>query len=75
MYIAALEIKEVNDVKAAGDGRHTVGGRFVVHHMIWRTAVPNTEQQDPLAGFWPVHEVGRNPDFFDPDAGGCRKRL
>jgi mono/diheme cytochrome c family protein len=72
-YIAALEIKEVNDVKAAGDGRHTVGGRFVVHHMIWRTAVPNTEQQDPLAGFWPVHEVGRNPDFFDPDAGRMLK--
>jgi hypothetical protein len=73
-YVAALEIKEVNDVKpGGGDGRHTVGGRYVVHHMIWRTSVPGAEQQDPLAGFWPVHEVGRNPDFFDPDSGRMLK--
>jgi len=37
-YVAALEIKEVNDVDLhAGSGRATVGGRFVFHHMIWRT--------------------------------------
>jgi mono/diheme cytochrome c family protein len=72
-YVAALEIKEVNDVKpGGGDGRHTVGGRYVVHHMIWSTRVPGAEQ-DPLGGFWPVHEVGRNPDFFDPDAGKLLK--
>jgi mono/diheme cytochrome c family protein len=73
-YVAALEIKEVNDVKPqnGGDGRHTVGGRYIVHHMIWRTNVPGAEN-DPLAGFWPVHEVGRNPDFFDPDSGRLLK--
>ena len=39
-YVAALEIKEVNDVDShAGSGRATVGGRFVFHHMIWRTQV------------------------------------
>jgi hypothetical protein len=76
-YVAALEIKEVNDVDTkAGSGRATVGGRFVFHHMIWRTQVLDgkTDQaQDPLAIFtdeesvnWPVHEVGRNADFFDP---------
>jgi mono/diheme cytochrome c family protein len=54
-YVAALEIKEVNDVDAhAGSGRATVGGRFVFHH-------------------WPVHEVGRNPDFFDPKSARLLK--
>src|SRR5262249_33522034 len=40
-YVSALEIKEVNAVessKATGN-RATVGGRFVIHHMIWRTQV------------------------------------
>jgi hypothetical protein len=74
-YVAALEIKEVNDVESkAGSGRATVGGRFVFHHMIWRTQVLNgkTDQESALlAAFdeestnWPVHEVGRNADFFD----------
>ncbi|HVQ15345.1 MAG TPA: hypothetical protein VMS40_17200 [Vicinamibacterales bacterium] len=77
-YVAALEIKEVNDVDShTGSGRATVGGRFVFHHMIWRTQVLKNDgtdrDQDPLAIFsdaeavnWPVHEVGRNADFFDP---------
>jgi hypothetical protein len=77
-YVAALEIKEVNDVDShAGSGRATVGGRFVFHHMIWRTQVlkgdASDREQDPLSIFtdeeavnWPVHEVGRNADFFDP---------
>ena len=46
-YVAALEIKEVNDVDTkAAAAAHTVGGRFVFHHMIWRTqrARPQTEQ-------------------------------
>ena len=35
-YVAALEIKEVNDVPSSnGSGRATVGGRYVFHHMIW----------------------------------------
>jgi len=70
-YVAALEVKEVNDVPTAGSGRHTVGGRFVFHHMIWSTRVLNDENPvDPLAAddgtSWPVHEVGREADFFDP---------
>ena len=67
-YVAAIEIKEVNDAKPSNDGRHTVGGRYVVHHMIWGTRVPDAPP-DLLATFWPVHEVGRNPDYFDPDSG------
>ncbi len=73
-YVAALEIKEVNDFEAgAGGNRQTVGGRFVIHHMIWGTRVVTPGQpeapQGPLGGdtlSWPVHEVGRNADFFDP---------
>jgi hypothetical protein len=83
-YVAALEIKEVNDVAVtSGSNRATVGGRFVVHHMIWRTQVldPNSDQPpDPLsiltdeeAVNWPVHEVGRNADFFDPKSARLLK--
>jgi hypothetical protein len=76
-YVTALEVKEVNDVPKDGSGRATVGGRFVFHHMIWSTRVlkegevPTAEQlafdTDGSTG-WPVHEVGRNADFFDPKA-------
>jgi hypothetical protein len=84
-YVAALEIKEVNDVPTrSGQNRATVGGRFVVHHMIWRTQVidPNGENQpadqlsfllDEEAVNWPVHEVGRNADFFDPKSARLLK--
>ncbi len=84
-YVAALEIKEVNDVDTSSKGgRATVGGRFVFHHMIWRTQVLDpakaNEMPDPLdiianeeAVNWPVHEVGRNPDFFDPKSARLLK--
>jgi hypothetical protein len=84
-YVAAVEIKEVNDVPSKDSGgRATVGGRFVFHHMIWRTQVVDptkTEQDnDPFAFItneesvnWPVHEVGRNPDFFDPKSARLLK--
>jgi mono/diheme cytochrome c family protein len=84
-YVAALEIKEVNDVDThSAGGRATVGGRFVFHHMIWRTQVLDPtkadQPQDPLAIFndeesvnWPVHEVGRNADFFDPKSARLLK--
>jgi hypothetical protein len=76
-YVEALEIKEVNDVPSKHeDGRATVGGRFVFHHMIWSTRVMNQDRSaaerasaDQGDTSWPVHEVGRNPDFFDPEAG------
>ena len=73
-YVKSVEIREVNDVGRTDDGghegRHTVGGRFVVHHMIWSTRVPAEEAGDgPRSTSWPVHEVGREPDIFDDDAG------
>ncbi len=73
-YVKSVEIREVNDVgrdeEGGHEGRHTVGGRFVVHHMIWSTRVPEAEAGDgPRTTSWPVHEVGREPDLFDADAG------
>ena len=58
-----------------GSGRDTVGGRFVWHHLIYRTQVglDTPDEAELLAARrqrrvnWPVHEVGRNPDFFDPE--------
>jgi len=64
-YVRAVQIREVNDVDAGGPNRATVGGRYVVHHMIWSTQVPGQR----LGTFWPVHEVGRNPDVFSDGAG------
>jgi len=83
-YVAAIEIKEVNDVPtSAGSNRATVGGRFVIHHMIWRTQVlkdGDNQPPDSLAFIfdeeavnWPVHEVGRNADFFDPKSARLLK--
>jgi hypothetical protein len=83
-YVAALEIKEVNDVESkTGANRATVGGRFVFHHMIWRTQVLDPKNPTPGEGpsilqdeesvNWPVHEVGRNPDFFDPKSARLLK--
>ncbi len=70
-YVSALEVREVNDVGSGGTDRKTVGGRFVFHHMIWSTRViaDDASPVDPAADddstSWPVHEVGREADFFD----------
>jgi mono/diheme cytochrome c family protein len=79
-YVAAIQIREVNDIPAKDDnGRTTVGGHYVFHHMIWSTRVQGPDGQvdtTPDLGIdennstsWPVHEVGRNPDYFDPKGG------
>jgi mono/diheme cytochrome c family protein len=85
-YVTALEVKEVNDVDTKnGTGRTTVGGRYVFHHMIWATRVlkdsDKDREPDPLSAIlfddsttlWPVHEVGRNADFFGPDSARLLK--
>ncbi|MYC60701.1 MAG: cytochrome c [Gammaproteobacteria bacterium] len=71
-YVRSVEIVEVNDVDfQTGTGRETVGGRYIFHHMIWSTAEidENGQRIDDTVTSWPVHEVGRNPDIFDEDAG------
>jgi hypothetical protein len=79
-YVAAVEIKEVNDVAAHKTDRQTVGGRYVVHHMSWSTRMPDAIgatrsvfDDDEDVTSWPVHEVGRNPDYFDPRAARLLK--
>ena len=72
-YVKSIEIREVNDVPTGGEGRQTVGGRFVVHHMIWSTVV--VDENGRVTGdeggalTWPVHELGREPDLFDENTG------
>ena len=65
-YVSAVEIKEVNDSRKK-EGRATVGGLFVFHHAVMAVIA----QGGPGGGLggWPVHEVGRNADIFNPDAG------
>lgn len=70
-YVAAVEIREVNDIPKGGSS-NTVGGRFVFHHLNWSSHL----EDETAAGFgdetttvWPVHEVGRNADIFPANAG------
>lgn len=76
-YVAAVEIKEVNDIPPAEPGRSTVGQRYVYHHLIWSTLQldDGEVERDATTGLggWPVHEVGRNADVFDPRAGRLLK--
>jgi len=71
-YVAALQVREVNDVPSAkeANGRTTVGGRYVVHHVIWATDKGGGGGTNTP---WPVHEVGRGADFFPPEAGRLLK--
>lgn len=74
-YVSSVEIIEVNDVDTSG-AAGTVGGRNIVHHMIWSTQVLD-ENLVPVDGApaipWPVHEIARNPDIFDPESGRLLK--
>src|SRR5262249_4411288 len=47
--------------------RSTVGGLYVVHHAAFGVLGP--DGRGNALGGWPVHEVGRNAEVFDPDAG------
>ncbi len=69
-YVAAVEIKEVNDSQGK-PGPNTVGGLFIFHHALMSVLAPGAPESGVagLGGGWPVHEVGRNADVFNPDAG------
>ena len=70
-YVSAIEMREVNTIEGSVD-RDTIGGLYVVHHLV---VVPVGPEGQPIAeaGFWPVHEVGRNADVFHPDSGKLLK--
>lgn len=68
-YVAAIEYKEVTEAKGE-QIRTTVGGLFTVHHA----ALISSDPENPRATLsWPVHEVGRNADVFDAEAGRLLK--
>ncbi len=68
-YVKSVEIREINDVDTSG-ATGTVGGRNIVHHMIWSTQVFDEQgNSDGRQVSWPVHEIARNPDIFDEDGG------
>jgi hypothetical protein len=71
-YVAAVEIKEVNDSRSK-PGRSTIGGLFVYHHAIMAVTGPGGGGGGAGFSTWPIHEVGRNGDVFDPDAGKLLK--
>jgi hypothetical protein len=76
-YVAAVEIKEINDSRGK-PGPNTVGGLFIFHHALMSVESPSangtfTGGAAGLGGGWPVHEVGRNADVYNPDAGKLLK--
>ena len=67
-YVSAVEIKEVNDQQGKAAAANTVGGLFIFHHALMGVEAPGAPAR-LAAGGWPVHEVGRNADVFNPEAG------
>jgi hypothetical protein len=73
-YIADVQVREVNDIPRDTAGG-TVGGRYIFHHMNYAAQVPGADLDEespgtgPSATSIPTHEVGRNVDVFDPEAG------
>lgn len=70
-YVKAVQVREVNDIESDHSGRHTVGGRYIVHHAAYSVRHPGDMflLAGEGGGLWPVHEVGRNEDRFDDQAG------
>ena len=80
-YVAAIQMREVTDLIEGGAGRQTVGGRFIIHHMGFSAEEAgyqvDAESEDgnrtgasQVSG---LHEVGRNEDVYDPEAGRLLK--
>jgi mono/diheme cytochrome c family protein len=63
-YVAAVEVKEVNNSQGKAGRSGTVGGLYLFHHAAYGAFAPGSG-----GGPWPVHEVGRNADYFDAEAG------
>jgi hypothetical protein len=81
-YVASVEIHEITDsIEVVDKDRQTIGGHSIIHHLAWTPVAPKSEDtlaksaesRETPADYWPVHEVGRNPDIFDPDAGKLLK--
>jgi hypothetical protein len=60
-YVSAVEFKEISSLKGS------TGGRFIFHHAIHAMIAPKGVVGGGAIGS--PHEVGRNAEFFDPEAG------
>ena len=65
-YVAAVEVREVNDSQGKSARGNTVGALYLFHHAAYAAMAPG--RVGNIAVF-PVHEVGRNADIFDDTAG------
>ncbi len=69
-YVAAMQVREINDVSTREGVRDTVGGQVIVHHL---TFVLNSPDENgvlrPRGLSFLTHEVGRNEDYFPDDVG------
>ena len=76
-YVAAVEVREVNDIpKSGGDqhGRRPLG--LSPHDVFERGArAARSDGADEGTTSWPIHEVGRNADIFPPEAAGSSRRI
>ena len=68
-YVSAVEIKEVNDHTGKTGASNTVGGLFIFHHALMGVESTSLPAAAAIGGGWPVHEVGRNADVFNPESG------
>jgi hypothetical protein len=64
-YVAAVQIREINDVPQTGEGAATVKGPFVIHHVDYGTVVPG---QDGIVAF-PRYMMPGKPETFNPADG------
>lgn len=70
-YVAAVEVREINDIPRTGTAK-TVGGRYVFHHVTYSSIVPtqgDAASTEESGTSWPIHEIGRNADLFPPESG------
>lgn len=63
-YVSAVQIKEISSIKSG------TGGRFIFHHAIHLMI---DEKGNMVGGVGSPHEVGRNAEFFEQDAGRLLK--
>ena len=75
-YVKSVEVIEVNDGDFESASETVIGGRYVFHHLAWSTSLDEYSESEQLftsdteaTTFWPIHELGRNPDIFDPEGG------
>ena len=63
-YVSAVQIKEVSNVRGG------LGGKFIFHHAIHAMINPDGTPSEAIGS---PHEVGRNAEYFEPEAGRLMK--